>query len=192
MKKDRTRQTLISRLADQNDEEAWKEFVFYYEDYIKIIFKKFRLSEEQINDSLQNTLLKIWKELPNFNYNPERGRFRSWIYTVALNDMRTMVRKEVKRQSVEKESFLPDLNSNKFETELEDEWKVYISKKAWENIRVELNDVMREAFELYLQGLNSREISEKLGISEAVARVYKQRISHRLKYEIKRLDRELC
>ena len=191
MPAEKTRQTLISKITDQQDESAWTEFVSYYEDYLKVILGRYKLSEAEIHDSLQNTLVKIWQELPNFEYNPNKGRFRSWIAQIAINDVRNSVRKEVRLKEAQGQSLDFEESPEDFELKLEKEWKVFISKKAWENISPDLTEAMRETFDLYLKGLNSREISEKLHITEAVARVYKQRISYKLKYEIKRLDREL-
>ena len=189
MKHKDTRSTLISRITDQGDEAAWNEFSQQYRGYLEVILSRTHLETQEIEDCLQNTLLRIWELMPKFDYDPQKGRFRSWIAQIAVNTARSYLHHESKQTTAKQNIY--DLSQQDLENTLEDDWKVFISQKAWANISEDLNEAMRETFELYLQGLNSREISEKVGISEAVARVYKQRIGYKLKYEIQRLDQEL-
>ena len=184
-----TRATLIYKVSNQADEGAWSEFISQYEGYLRIILSRTFLEDQDLEDCLQNTFIRIWELMPDFDYNPERGRFRSWIAQIAINKARTYVRQAKKRNSTTQS--LCDLNEIDLNNTLDDEWKIFISKKAWENIREELNEVMKQAFDLHLAGKTHREIADQLDITEAVSRVYKQRITYKLKYEIKRLHREL-
>lgn len=191
MKQEKTRHTLISKLANQNDEEAWAEFVSYYEEYLKRVLAKYGLTPEEVHDFVQSTLLIIWKKLPGFQYDPSKGRFRSWIAQIAINEMRSTVRKEVKlREAIEKKVTLTG-GMDDLRNDLEEEWQLFLSQKAWENISSDLSETMRQAFSLHIEGLTSPQIAEKLEISESSARVYKQRVTYKLKYEIARLDQEL-
>ena len=189
MKQKETRATLISKVTDQADEAAWSEFISQYEGYLRVILGRTFLEDQDLEDCLQNTFIRIWELMPEFDYKPERGRFRSWIAQIAINKARIYVRQATRRTNTKQSIF--DLNEVELNNTLDDEWKVFISKKAWENIREDLNEPMRQAFELHLEGMSHRDIAEKVQITEAVSRVYKQRIIYKLKYEIKRLHREL-
>ena len=189
MKQPQTKATLISKVANQGDEQAWSEFISQYKGYLRVILSRTYLAEKDLEDCLQNILIRIWELMPEFDYKPEKGRFRSWIAQIAINKARSYVRQENKELNTKQS--LCDLNEIELNDSLDDEWKIFISKKAWENVKEELNDIMKNSFQLHLDGFKNPEISEKLGISEAVFRVYKQRVSYKLKYEIKRLHREL-
>ena len=191
MTEKKTRQTLISKVTDQHDEEAWAEFVSYYQDYLLRVLRRYKLTEEEIHDSVQNSLVKIWKELPDFTYDPSKGKFRSWIAQIAINDMRTIVRKEVKTREAIANNRDILAHDNDLSNELEQEWKIFVAQRAWENINPYISDAMKECFDLHLQGQSSVQISEKLKISESTARVYKKRVGYKLKYEIARLEKEL-
>ena len=187
-----TRKTLISKVSDQNNEDAWEEFVSYYSEYLEKIFFKAGLNDEEVKDFTQNIFIKVWEIIPEFNYNPERGKFRSWITQIALNYISNYKRLKINNS----EFVLIDehiINQEKIEVDhtLELEWQSFIAEKAWLNIKETLSPKMQEAFELHLHGFSSKEIGTKLSIAESSARVYKKRINFKLKYEIERLEQEL-
>lgn len=187
MKAGKTRQTLISKVMDQHDEEAWSEFVSYYKDYLLRVLMKYNLSSEEVHDAVQEALVKIWKNLPNFNYDPKKGRFRSWIAQFAINEMRLVIRKNSRQDKVKDLEINEDIEQDK----LEEEWMAFVAQKAWENVSPSLNEAMRQTFDLHLKGLNSSQIAEQLNIPASTARVYKKRVTYKLKYEIARLENEL-
>ena len=86
---DLTRQTLIQRLQHSPDERSWEEFSETYSSYITAILRGMNLSHHDIEDLKQQILLKVWKGLPNFKYEPHKHRFRSWLCTVTRNTART-------------------------------------------------------------------------------------------------------
>ena len=55
------------------------------------------VSAEDAEDILQETLVKIWAGLPNFEYKPGKHRFRSWLCTVARNTLRNFVQKKANK-----------------------------------------------------------------------------------------------
>ena len=65
-----TRQTLLQRLKNQQDDRSWEEFVFYYQRYIYAIISNMNLPHHDCEDLVQAVLLKAWKILPGFQYDP--------------------------------------------------------------------------------------------------------------------------
>ena len=192
MKQNPTRQTLISKVADQTDEAAWEEFVSYYQDYLEKVLYKTGLNEEEVKDFSQMTFVRVWEKIPEFTYNPKRGRFRSWFTQIALNYISNHRRlKSTSSSHIDIDSEVIHDSSSEMMEQMEQEWQVFIAEKAWEKISSKLSDVMKQAFELHLEGFTSAEIGQELNIAESTARVYKKRISFKLKYEIERLEQEL-
>ena len=61
-----TRQSLLSRLKDWNDQEHWKEF---FNTYWRLIYKaaiKARFNDEEEQDVVQETVLSVMKSVPDF------------------------------------------------------------------------------------------------------------------------------
>ena len=89
----KTRQTLLAKIVDQRDEKAWEEFVDYYKLYLNNVLIKYGLNPEDSQDVVQMTILKIWELLPTFQYDPAKGKFRSWITQININIMKDFVKK---------------------------------------------------------------------------------------------------
>ena len=84
-----TQQTLIQRAQNQDDHQAWDDFVSYYESFIKMVLRKAKISLNDEDDLVQKVLLRIWKGLPN--YAKEKARFRTWLSTIIRNTVITHI-----------------------------------------------------------------------------------------------------
>ncbi|WP_425609287.1 RNA polymerase sigma factor [Thalassobacterium maritimum] len=73
-----TRYTLIQRVKDPKNGHAWTSFVEAYEGYIDAVLLRVGIGRDEAKDLGQEILLKLWKQLPSFDYQPNRGKFRSW------------------------------------------------------------------------------------------------------------------
>src|SRR5258706_14947787 len=74
-----TRQSLLSRLKDWKDEESWRVF---FDTYWKLIYgaaMKAGLSDAEAQDVVQETVISVLKSMPGFEYNTEKGSFKSWL-----------------------------------------------------------------------------------------------------------------
>ena len=61
----KTRQSLLIRAKDPTDEEAWAEFVKYYEKFIFHLLHRLNINADDFNDLVQEVLIKLWKSLKN-------------------------------------------------------------------------------------------------------------------------------
>ena len=74
-----TRQSLLSRLRDWNDQESWKVF---FDTYWKLIYNaaiRAGLTDAEAQDVVQETVLAVSKHIPQFEYDPAKGSFKSWL-----------------------------------------------------------------------------------------------------------------
>jgi RNA polymerase sigma-70 factor, ECF subfamily len=86
-----TRSSLLLRLRDKSDQEAWAEFVARYTPMIRRWFKTW--FPHEADDMVQEVLVKLVDSLASFEYKPERGRFRGWLKTVAWHLMAELRRR---------------------------------------------------------------------------------------------------
>lgn len=74
-----TRSTLLSQLRDADDSHAWSRFVDLYLPLIHRFARRRGLQDADARDVSQDVLLQVSRAIRTFEYNPGRGRFRSWL-----------------------------------------------------------------------------------------------------------------
>lgn len=74
-----TRQTLLERLRHLSDHRSWHEFFGTYQSLIYSVAKKSGLSHDEAEDVVQETMVRMTRKLPEFNYDPALGSFRGWL-----------------------------------------------------------------------------------------------------------------
>ena len=71
---------------------------------------------------------------------------------------------------------------------VEREWRVHITKLAWQSIRSNYDENAQNSFDLISQGMSNKEVAESLNLKQNTVAVYKKRITEALRSEIRRLD----
>src|SRR6185369_2920245 len=74
-----TRQSLLSRLKDWNDQEGWKEFFDTYWQLIYNAAVRTGLTDSEAQDVVQETLIEVATHMPGFHYDPAIGSFKGWL-----------------------------------------------------------------------------------------------------------------
>src|SRR6476660_4182112 len=80
-----TRVTLLARLKDGADGDAWREFVHLYGPVIYGFARKRGLQDADAADLMQDVLRSISSAAHRLEYDPSRGTFRGWLFTVTRN-----------------------------------------------------------------------------------------------------------
>ena len=76
-----TRGSLLQRLRHLSDQSSWQEFFALYHPLIYSVASKAGLPHDDAQDVVQETMLRMSKKLPQFNYDPGLGSFRGWLRT---------------------------------------------------------------------------------------------------------------
>ena len=188
----KTRLTLLQRLTTGQDEQSWMEFSDIYRGYLYAICRNMEVPAHEIEDIIQDVLLSVWKSLPGFTYDPEKGRFSGWLSRVTANRVKSLRLSDVRRKNRELKSHNDqDSDDPEIYDKFEKSWIEFITEKAWENIKNKLSDKMRNVFEMYMEGRKIKEIAESLDFNENTVSVYKKRVATALRKEIQRLEAEL-
>jgi len=136
---------------------------------------------EDAEEAVQDIFIKMYRALPGFRIGK---RFRPWIYTIALNHLRTLHRKKklkaralelLKNQAVIRDQFLND-NSDPGEGLIRKE----ALKAATGSLQI-LRPEYREVFVLRtIENYSVRDISEMMGIPENTVKTFYHRARRKL------------
>ena len=80
-----TRASLLLRLCDSEDHEAWVEFVTLYEPVIYRLLRRHGLQDADARDVMQELLLAVSRSIDRWDPAKECGSFRGWLRRVARN-----------------------------------------------------------------------------------------------------------
>lgn len=78
-----TRQTLLSRLRNWDDQSSWREFFNLYWRLIYGVARQAGLSESEAQEVVQETIITVAKQMPEFRYDKAKGSFKSWLRKTA-------------------------------------------------------------------------------------------------------------
>jgi len=147
---------LVSALK-RNERTA---FDFLYDHYsgalFNIITKTLR-DEERAADVLQESFLKIWKNIAS--YNPEKGRLFTWILNIARNGAIDAVRMEGRKPAMD------DIDDRAVQNEPDAAQESMVSSSEMKAIINMLRPERKILIDMaYFQGYTHEEISEELSI----------------------------
>ena len=80
-----TRLSLIARLHQSNDSDAWLEFVRTYEPLILTIAQRRGLQHADAAEVTQEVLKRVASSIETWDPDPRKGAFRGWLYRVTRN-----------------------------------------------------------------------------------------------------------
>ncbi len=192
MKDQVTHMTLIQRVKDRMDQQSWEEFTTFYSPYIMGILNKAGIKYDFVEDLCQEILLRIWKSIENFEYDPSKCKFRTWLGTVCRNHIYNFYeRVEKKYDNVDMdESYLPPGEADINEI-IEKEWQVYIAKKAFEKVSNDFNDKALVSYTEFQKGRDVADISKEIDVAANTIYVYHRRVKQAMTREILLLVKEL-
>ncbi len=103
--------SLLERLTHEPDGDAWHRLVELYTPVLKAWLRRYDvLAAADVDDLVQDVLLTISREMPQFRPSPQRGAFRSWLRTILVHRLRHFWRSRNHRpQAIGGSDFLDQL-----------------------------------------------------------------------------------
>ena len=77
-----TRPSLLLRLRDPKDDEAWQTFLETYTPLVCAYCRRRGVQASDVADVTQEVMAQVMRSISDFSYQAERGRFRDWLGTI--------------------------------------------------------------------------------------------------------------
>ncbi|MFO0976765.1 MAG: sigma-70 family RNA polymerase sigma factor [Planctomycetaceae bacterium] len=183
-----TRPSLLLRLRDTSDREAWSEFVDVYSPLVYGFLRRRSLHDSDAADVTQEVFLRVSRSIPRFIYSREQGRFRDWLWTITRNEIRRFHEKRKRRVAEIQESpdeTLQELASTGDSSEWNEEFHRHILEVAMKRIESSFEPQTWQAFCLvWVNQVSAIEAAEQVQQSVDFVYVAKSRVLKRLREEV--------
>ncbi len=182
MTRETTQPSLLSRVRDNGDQAAWREFDAKYRDLILRYCRRKGLQPHDAEDIRQVVMLSLAKQLRTFQYEPGKGRFRDYLGVSvrhAIHRFFRSHRNDAHRLGTHDAAGLTvdDDEGRLWETE----WMRHHHRRAMETVRTTVDAKSVDVFERLLAGETPAEIGSALSMTSDAVRKVKQRMRERLR-----------
>jgi len=185
-----TRPSLLVRLRDPRDHEAWSRFVNLYAPLVYGYARGQGLQDADATDLTQNVLRTVAYAVGDLDYDPERGSFRGWLFTVVRNKLRNFLTRRHEFCQGTGDSAIQDLLNAQpapaDSADWEEKWEQQLLTWAAQQVRRQVRDSTWQAFwQTAVEGKPGKVVARELGLSVAAIYLAKSRVMARLAETIK-------
>ena len=192
-----TRESLLLRLKDPCDREAWDQFADLYRPVVYRLARRRGLQDADAQDLSQQVLMAVASAIPRWQRSNEQTRFRHWLRRVAKNATLNALSRRTRDVGGGGSDFhhlLRETAERDQATEEAIDWehRREIYRRAVERIRAEVSDSTWQIFaRSTIDGESIRSVSESLGKSIGAIYVARCRTMNRLREAVDCIQREL-
>ncbi len=198
-----TRASLLGRLKNWEDAASWEEFTQTYSRLIRGVARQSGLSESEAKDVEQETLLCVARTIHEFESNPERGSFKSWLLNLTRWRITDQFRKRPPGEAAA--SSEPGRSDDRtatieriedpfsLEAVWETEWKKNLFETALSRISRRVKPKHLQIFDLYsVRRWPVAKVARELGVSMVQVYLVHHRVTKLLKQEAEYLEKKLA
>jgi RNA polymerase sigma-70 factor (ECF subfamily) len=189
-----TRASLLVRLRDRRDEAAWAEFVELYAPLVYGFLRKQGLQDADAADLCQDVLGAVAGAVSRLEYDPQRGTFRAWLFTVVRRRLSNWRRAGRCRPQARGDAAARRLLEQcpapaEAEADWEAQWQRRLFAWACGQVRRDVTDATWQAFwRTFIDGQPSKQVAADLGLSVAAVYLARSRVLARLKELVRSVE----
>lgn len=168
-----TDEAILIEKARQGDRRAFKDIYELHVDALFRFMRQYSRDVSQVEDWVQRAFIKAYRNMSAFKGS---SRFATWLFTIALNEMKTDLRR--KSVVVFNSDDLKNVDVSDDQTGFE--WEE--TMRVWFG---EMDETKRAVFVLYeVEGYSHSEIAVMLNIAESSSRTLLSRAKNFLRVKI--------
>lgn len=190
-----TRASLLVRIRDGRDHDAWQQFVAVYAPVVYGFARKRGLQDADAADVMQDVLRSVARVAGKLNYDPGRGSFRGWLYTIARNKILNLLTASSRQERGSGDSGVRQKLEEQPAAEWdsaaswEEEYERSLAALAMKQVEGEFKPTTWRAFlATAVEGRAGAEVATELGMTVGAVYVARSRVMARLKEEVRRLQ----
>jgi RNA polymerase sigma factor (sigma-70 family) len=191
-----TRVSLLLRLRDAQDHQAWVEFVALYEPVAYRLLRRRGLQDVDARDVMQELFMAVSRSIDRWDPAKERGAFRGWLRRVARNLVVNWLKKSERRVLATGDSDVQAMldmlpaDCGPETVEFDHELRRALFQRAAQQVHAEVRPATWQAFwETAVVGTSPADAARKLGMEVGAIRVAKCRVLARLRATVNELEK---
>jgi RNA polymerase sigma-70 factor (ECF subfamily) len=192
-----TRASLLARLGDPQDRSAWQQFVELYGSLVYGFVRQRGLQDADAADLTQEVFLAVARVAGRWQYDPEKGSFRGWLYGITRNQLANFLQRRrpasvgtgdsnAQRRLEQQPSPGSDL-----EAAWEQEYQQQLFRVAAAEVRDHFAPTTWQAFwRTAVEGQSAAAAAAELGLSVGAVYVARSRVLGRLAERVRQMQAE--
>jgi RNA polymerase sigma factor (sigma-70 family) len=198
-----TRRTLLSRLRNLDDQESWRTFFNMYWRLLYSVARKSGLDDLGAQEIVQDTVIVVARQMPEFRYDPARGTFRQWLLRITrrriIDHLRRIYRQppraETAPESLDEDeqhaAAIIDQSASAIDAMWEEEWEKSTFDAALAQVRAKVNPRHFQVFDYcVLKEWPASKVAAILGLNTAQVYLAKHRVAQAMKRAVRRVNNE--
>ena len=196
-----THLSLMLRLREPGDQQAWHEFVSIYEPLIMRLMRQRGLQEADARDVTQQVVIAVTQAVDRWEPDGREASFRRWLFTIARNlSLRFLQRGRIPHESTRRGvggtgmlQILDNLKEpdHRARAEFDDEYRNEVFRWAAERVRGEFRETTWQAFwRTCVMNESIAEVAQLLGTSPGNVYVARSRVLGRLRETVEEFEAE--
>jgi RNA polymerase sigma-70 factor (ECF subfamily) len=187
-----TRPSLLVRLRDAHDAEAWQQFVQLYGPIVYRFGRRHRLQDADAADLTQDVLRAVSGSVGRLDYDPKRGSFRGWLFTLAQRRLYDLLARRRRQEQASGDSATQALLDEQAAPDSAEVWNQEHERQlfAWaaEQVRGQFTESTWRAFwRTAVEGGEAADVARELGLSLGAVYIAKSRVQARLREQIQQI-----
>jgi RNA polymerase sigma factor (sigma-70 family) len=190
-----THPSLLVRLRDRSDEQAWCEFTEIYGPVAYQLARRRGLQEADAQDLVQEVFRAVARAIETFDPDPALGSFRGWLSRIAGNLIVNIFVAQRRHPRGSGETDMVRLMEEQADTScaesalFEEEYRRRLLEWAAERVRPAFSELAWQAFwQTGVEGKSPKAVAQALGMSLGTVYQYKSRVVARIRREIEQVD----
>ena len=190
-----TRNSLILRLPNKGDIEAWDQFVSIYEPLVYRLARAKGFQDADAQEIVQEVFVAVSRAVERWEPDPARGRFRDWLFRIARNLMINFLTRRKHLPIGSGDSEIAELLENHIDPSCEEsvtfdlQYRREVFRWAAEQVRDQVKERTWSAFwKTSVDGRAIAEVAGDLGMSVGAVHIARSRVLGRLRETVKTLE----